>query len=271
MHYVFRSLYSLSRVVDRTSFFLPVDVHVFCLPRYNDCINTTNPTLQLIRSLLPFLIILHREFNYSLFNPFDAARESEDQMHWLATLAARLFLPWILSDDYIFYVDADTIWGRDFRPELRDLIANHPSRKIFVSRDCSAIRPHVPRWFRFYLRTHGGVFRCFGNSGVIIIRNKRSDWKSRVRRSIPIFNKYAGMWPDQDVLNYMYRCREKKLLPTEWNNHKNCLDALHNHTHSLSDAIIHHQRNHPFTMIDVEWGNCMKASLAMKASKCRQN
>jgi hypothetical protein len=167
----------------------------------------------------------------------------------------------MLDEAYFYYVDADTLWGRDFRAELRAVFEEHPDKRLYICHDCSAYRPDPPDWFFGYVTGRGHEFRCFGNSGTFVMRNRPFELDWRLEKAVPLFNRHRGMWPDQDVLNYMYTCEEKYLLPPEWNNHANCLDSLHHHRHALGDAILHHGHNLPFREIPLEWEKRVNTSI----------
>jgi hypothetical protein len=125
----------------------------------------------------------------------------------------RLFLHRLLDERFIFYVDNDTVWGRDFRPELRALLAARPGRPIYMVRDCGIVRPKLQAFLERYLARSGHDARCFANSGVFIALNDPPDIERRLRAGVERFNRFGEMWPDQDVQNYMYSCDEKELIP----------------------------------------------------------
>jgi lipopolysaccharide biosynthesis glycosyltransferase len=209
--------------------------------------------LRFLRSLTPFPITVHQNFNFSWVSLWNAAHKNAKRLIWVVQVAARLFLPWILREKYIFYVDADTLWGRDFRFELHILLTTNPNYRIYICHDCSAYRPDRPFWFAPYLAERGLKIQCFGNAGVFILPNDPGDIARRLEKAVPLFNRYAGMWPDQDVLNYMYTCKEKYLMPPQWNNHVNCLNSLYKRQHGLQEAIIHHGHELPFPNVSIEW------------------
>jgi hypothetical protein len=263
---VWVSLYSLIRVLSPQYLFFDLAIHLFCVPSGEICSLADLQALPFFDSISPIPVVVHTHFDLSWLTLWDAARRDGKGLIWVSLLSLRLFLPWMVTEDYIFYVDADTLWGRDFRPELHELLLAHPDRRLYICWDCSAYRPDPPDWFMGYLRAGDHKAECFGNAGVFILLNDGDDIWRRLAIAVPVFNRHQGMWPDQDVINYMYSCKEKHLMPAEWNNHANCLDSVHRHKHGLGDAIIHHGHRIPFPEISMEFELRLNASLVNGSS-----
>jgi hypothetical protein len=249
------SAYSLFRVAKPSQRLFFVTVHIWWLPAPGHSVRSVSIPLAFLRSISPFPIVLHVGYcPISWFSPWNAAHRSDKRLTWAARLCLRLFLPRLLNEEYIFFVDNDTLWGRDFRLELRALLVTRPGRPIYICRDCSGYRPDGPDWFKRYLASNGHQQKCFANAGSFIWRNNLSDIDQRFRRAVQVFNRYYNsMWPDQDVLNHMYSCNEKELIPPVWNNHVGCLESILGRPFALDEAIIHHGHDLHFPEVKKEW------------------
>jgi hypothetical protein len=251
---VLLSVYSLLRVAERRQRLFALTLHLRWLPWRGHSVRNVSAPLALLRSLSPFPIVFRAGYcPISWFAPWAAAHRSPDSLTNLAYLLVRLYHPRVLTEEYIFHVDSDTQWGRDFRPELHALVTRRPGRPIYACRDCSAYRPDPPSGFAAYIRERGFPAECYANDGVFIMRNNLSDIEPRRARAIEIFNRFGGIWPDQDVFNNMYSCSEKELIPPEWNNHCHCLDSIYGRKVAWEEAIIHHGHGLRAPGLEEDW------------------
>jgi hypothetical protein len=254
---VFLSLFSLFRVMSPARRGFDIHIHLFWLQSQKPVPLPDYPELEVLRSMTDIPITMHWDFNYSWFSLWKA---SETDMYWVAKASVRLFMHRLLPDDYLFYCDVDTIWGRDFRPDLKSLLAEHPGRLIYICWDCSMYTPRPSTWMIPYILEKGHKKECFVNNGVYIQPNNKDDIEWRLRQAVAKFNtKGKMMWPDQDVMNYMYSCEEKELIPIEWNNQGICLEVKIGHKPRLEEAIVHHSHDNLFPEIRDGWVELLKS------------
>lgn len=138
----------------------------------------------------------------------------------------RLFLPTLLTTEWVIYSDVDTLWLRDIAElwNLRDEAAT-----IQWCRDLPSIRSAVGRYSKWNPTFDEASYCC---AGVALLNLRRLRETNLPEQSYRFAERWGTpFFVDQDILNYI--CRDTaKILPQVWD----CL----NPTREAIDGLVYH-------------------------------
>jgi lipopolysaccharide biosynthesis glycosyltransferase len=141
---------------------------------------------------------------------------------------ARLFVGKLVKEDYILYVDADTICGRDFTEEIGGYL-NH-SKLMHAVRDIGSDVPAMRKYFRKW----GIDGSYYVNSGVLFMRNGKC-LDEMLMKSMKWIRDHANWseYRDQDALYFVFGKENIQLIPKDFN----CFFCKR---YRLTDVVFHH-------------------------------
>jgi lipopolysaccharide biosynthesis glycosyltransferase len=231
------SAYSVARVVrgDRYT----STMRIFIYNKTTRLSLSTKAQVQVIQTINPTLRFCLDTFDMRF----------DDQIpHYLPNspypriILARLFVAQIVTQDYILYLDSDTLCGRDFTVEIGPHL--NPSKVLHAVQDIG----NDVLWMRRYFRHRGIDGTLYINSGVLFMRNckllnilfmRALQWtheNSNVTRN-----------PDQDSLYFIFGSEHMHLLPKNFN-------CYHCKRFNIEDANFHHGKQiHPLRQMREEF------------------
>jgi lipopolysaccharide biosynthesis glycosyltransferase len=144
---------------------------------------------------------------------------------------ARLFVAKLVTEDYILYVDCDTICGRDFSIEINQYL--DPSKVLHAVRDIGIDIPFM----RLYFRRMGIVGEDYMNSGILFMKNSaKLDQLLMQAVQWTHDNANTSEIPDQDSLYFAFGNENTGRLPKVFN----CYFCRRD---ELTDVVFHHGKN----------------------------
>jgi hypothetical protein len=172
-----------------------------------------NETVEFFRQRTFLPIYLHLGVDTAPFEVSKMWRKATGKdKQQLLNVGARLFLYRMLRDDYIYYVDCDTFWGKDFQPFLRNVFDFHPDHMIYAAQDSG-----VPEYYRERISKLGLNPDRYFNGGMFVVRNVGLE--ARIVEGLRWFDAQSGAnWFDQDTLNHAFPADDRYELSREqWN------------------------------------------------------
>lgn len=149
-----------------------------------------------------------------------------------------LFLPTIISEEFIFFVNFDVRFGQDFLPYFNEIEEIYPPRVIYSTLDYNFFTN--PKWF-FEKLNHLPKNRfdqdCYLDTGVLILRNNREllNGFERAKQWLHYYHGQNLLFPEQEAINFVFPCNRKGILSLKWY----CQYCFMNET-DFDYAIIHH-------------------------------
>jgi lipopolysaccharide biosynthesis glycosyltransferase len=144
---------------------------------------------------------------------------------------ARLFVSKLVDEDYILYVDCNTICGRDFSEEINRYL--NPFKVLHAVRDIGIDVPFM----RSYFHRMGIVGADYMNSGILFMKNG-PQLDQLLMRAVQWTHDNANTSeiPDQDSLYFAFGNTNTGKLPQEFN----CYFCRRT---QITDVVFHHGRN----------------------------
>jgi lipopolysaccharide biosynthesis glycosyltransferase len=192
-------------------------------------------TLNFVQSINPLLPIFVKSFpmhfTSSITRNMTVAHQGtrpHDYYIYRWVMVTRLFLPQLLRHSFFLYLDADTLCGRDFLPEIEEFLG--PDKLVYGVIDIGVMIPYMRRYFE----VHQFDMRTYINTGVLLLRNNEA-LRMYLNRTIQWVNDNYAWYPDQDGINAVFEPSTKMILPKKFNCH--CCVRQH-----LNAEVFHHGR-----------------------------
>jgi lipopolysaccharide biosynthesis glycosyltransferase len=173
----------------------------------------------------PALPVVVAPFDMNLTERIPASMEI-GYYSWV--MVARLFMTRLVKEDLIFYLDGDTICGRDFTEEIQPHLV--PRKLMYAALDIGLTLDYMIEYFK---SMHFDL-RHYINTGVMLLRNGPV-LDRYLQRVILWANRHANVskFPDQDGINVEFGAQNIGILPKTFNCHY-CVRTR------VDDVVIHH-------------------------------
>jgi lipopolysaccharide biosynthesis glycosyltransferase len=217
------SAYSVSLAVHSSIYTCTIRIFIYNWTHALDPL--TQAKIDVIRLVNPMLPVVVAPFDMRLTERIPASMEI-GYYSWV--MVARLFVTRLVNEDLIFYLDGDTICGRDFTEELQPHLL--PPKLMYAALDIGLTLDYMIEYFK----SMQFDLDHYINTGVMLMRNGPV-LDTYLQRVILWANRHANVsrFPDQDGINIEFGAQNIGILPKTFNCHY-CVRR------GVRDVVIHH-------------------------------